>query len=102
MQTSRTPRTSSAPPPPGSSPAPRSPGTSSSDSRSPRTPAAGRGAAFAAVYRALRPLLAAEAAAHAPPGSGIDPADLEQAVWLRLLELGGARPAEPARWVAGA
>ncbi|GAA3139640.1 sigma-70 family RNA polymerase sigma factor [Streptomyces rectiviolaceus] len=33
----------------------------------------------------LRPLLAAEASA-AAHGSGTDPGDLEQAVWLRLLE----------------
>lgn len=45
----------------------------------------------------LRPLLAAEAAAEAVPG-GIEAADLEQAVWLRLLELPEA-PADPARWL---
>lgn len=78
---------------PGASPAPDLARTS---------PAAGHPEAFAAGYPALRPLLAAEAAAQAPPGSGIDPADLEQAVWLRLLELGGAWPAEPGRWVVRA
>lgn len=50
------------------------------------------------LYALLRPLLAAEAAAEVPPGAGIEAADLEQAVWLRLLEL-GVRPAEPGRWV---
>ena len=45
----------------------------------------------------LRPLLAAEAAAEAVPG-GIEAADLEQGVWLRLLEL-PEPPADPARWL---
>lgn len=43
----------------------------------------------------LSPLLAAEAAAEAP-GTGVDAADLEQSVWLRLLE---QHPADPAHWV---
>lgn len=48
----------------------------------------------------LGPLLSAEAAAEAP-GTGVDAADLEQAVWVRLLEHGGRTPgtAEPARWL---
>lgn len=46
----------------------------------------------------LRPLLAAEAAAEAA-AAGVDPADLEQAVWVRLLE---QAPAEPRRWVGSA
>ncbi|MCX4694325.1 sigma-70 family RNA polymerase sigma factor [Streptomyces sp. NBC_01408] len=51
----------------------------------------------------LGPLLSAEAAAEAP-GAGVDAADLEQAVWVRLLEGHGrtpdaADPAEPARWL---
>ncbi|KOG45357.1 RNA polymerase sigma factor [Streptomyces virginiae] len=51
----------------------------------------------------LGPLLSAEAAAEAP-GAGVDAADLEQAVWVRLLESGRrapdpAEPAEPARWL---
>ncbi|NUS12866.1 MAG: sigma-70 family RNA polymerase sigma factor, partial [Streptomyces sp.] len=46
-------------------------------------------------------LVAAEAAAYAVPGSGIEAADVEQAVWVRLLELGDA-PAEPAAWVGAA
>ncbi|MGW0365979.1 RNA polymerase sigma factor [Streptomyces sp. NPDC002990] len=69
----------------------------------------------------LGPLLSAEAAAEAP-GAGMDAADLEQAVWVRLLERdrhaldspdpsdsagasgagdasGPADPAEPARWL---
>ncbi|MER5779828.1 sigma-70 family RNA polymerase sigma factor, partial [Streptomyces sp. NPDC002039] len=41
----------------------------------------------------LGPLLSAEAAAEAP-AAGVDAADLEQAVWVRLLE-GGPEP-EPA------
>ncbi|CAM5573927.1 RNA polymerase sigma factor [Streptomyces spiroverticillatus] len=52
--------------------------------------------------QALTPLLAAEAAAEAP-GAGVDAADLEQAVWVRLLEHpDAALPAEPAGWVRGA
>ncbi|KOU54442.1 MULTISPECIES: sigma-70 family RNA polymerase sigma factor [Streptomyces] len=43
----------------------------------------------------LSPLVAAEAAAEAP-GTGMDAADLEQAVWLRLLE---QHPADPVHWV---
>ncbi|WP_431047391.1 RNA polymerase sigma factor [Streptomyces sp. P1-3] len=48
----------------------------------------------------LRPLLAAEAAAEAH-GAGIDPADLEQGVWLRLLELTrtAGPPPQPAAWL---
>ncbi|MFD9369475.1 RNA polymerase sigma factor [Streptomyces sp. NPDC060020] len=51
----------------------------------------------------LGPLLSAEAAAEAA-GTGVDAADLEQAVWVRLLESGRrapdpAEPAEPARWL---
>ncbi|MES4903794.1 MULTISPECIES: sigma-70 family RNA polymerase sigma factor [unclassified Streptomyces] len=51
----------------------------------------------------LRPLLAAEAAAEAY-GAGIEPAELEQAVWLRLLERTRADgpPSEPAAWLRGA
>ncbi|MCX4524904.1 MULTISPECIES: sigma-70 family RNA polymerase sigma factor [unclassified Streptomyces] len=45
----------------------------------------------------LGPLLSAEAAAEAP-GTGVEAADLEQAVWVRLLEEGPA-PAEPVRWL---
>ncbi|MBT2403662.1 MULTISPECIES: sigma-70 family RNA polymerase sigma factor [unclassified Streptomyces] len=45
----------------------------------------------------LGPLLSAEAAAEAP-GAGVDAADLEQAVWVRLLEHDPA-PAEPVRWL---
>lgn len=50
----------------------------------------------------LRPLLVAEAAAEAH-GSGCDPADLEQGVWLRLLERPsvGDLPARPAGCWAG-
>ncbi|MFE0581241.1 MULTISPECIES: RNA polymerase sigma factor [unclassified Streptomyces] len=51
----------------------------------------------------LGPLLSAEAAAEAP-AAGVDAADLEQAVWVRLLESGRRAPdpedpAEPARWL---
>ncbi|MGW7440798.1 RNA polymerase sigma factor [Streptomyces sp. NPDC054849] len=55
------------------------------------------------LFDKLGPLLSAEAAAEAP-GTGVDAADLEQAVWVRLLESGRrapdpAEPAEPARWL---
>ncbi|MEV0321323.1 RNA polymerase sigma factor [Streptomyces sp. NPDC050658] len=55
------------------------------------------------IIPALRPLLAAEASA-AAHGSGTDPCDLEQAVWLRLLERMDADgpPADPAAWLSGA
>ncbi|MET7364955.1 sigma-70 family RNA polymerase sigma factor [Streptomyces sp. NPDC005566] len=65
---------------------------------------AGRGPlAPAAVVRALLPLVRAEATAEAPAAQ-VDPADLEQAVWLRLLErpAGQGAPADPARWVRAA
>ncbi|MEU1126786.1 sigma-70 family RNA polymerase sigma factor, partial [Streptomyces sp. NPDC005899] len=56
-----------------------------------------------AAVRALRPLVRAEATAEAA-AAGMEAADLEQAVWVRLLE----RPArqgplrDPARWVRAA
>ncbi|WP_406098580.1 sigma-70 family RNA polymerase sigma factor [Streptomyces sp. NBC_01013] len=58
----------------------------------------------AAVVRALYPLVGAEATAEATAsatGAAVDRADLEQAVWLRLLERLADRglPADPARWV---
>ncbi|MEU0273062.1 sigma-70 family RNA polymerase sigma factor [Streptomyces sp. NPDC006307] len=57
-------------------------------------------------FRALAPLLAAECHAEAT-AAGVEPGDLEQAVWLRLLErLDGAGPAsrpgvpdDPADWL---
>ncbi|MFF1839024.1 sigma-70 family RNA polymerase sigma factor [Streptomyces sp. NPDC058231] len=58
----------------------------------------------AAVVHALYPLVRAEATAEASDaaaGAALEPADLEQAVWLRLLELLADRrpPADPVRWV---
>ncbi|WP_326696566.1 sigma-70 family RNA polymerase sigma factor [Streptomyces sp. NBC_01754] len=55
------------------------------------------------LVRALRPLVRAETAAEAP-AAGIEAADLEQSVWLRLLErqAGHGQPADPARWVRAA
>jgi RNA polymerase sigma factor (sigma-70 family) len=48
----------------------------------------------------LRPLLTAEASAEAY-ASGVDPGDLEQAVWLRLLERleADGPPHDPHRWL---
>uniref|UniRef100_A0AAU1LMJ2 Sigma-70 family RNA polymerase sigma factor n=1 Tax=Streptomyces sp. NBC_00148 TaxID=2903626 RepID=A0AAU1LMJ2_9ACTN len=52
---------------------------------------------------ALRALVRAEAAAEAH-AAGVEAADLEQSVWLRLLERrpGPEVPADPARWVRAA
>ncbi|MCH0565605.1 MULTISPECIES: RNA polymerase sigma factor [unclassified Streptomyces] len=52
------------------------------------------------LLAALRPLLAAEARAEAH-ALGTDPGDLEQEVWLRLLErlAAGAPPSDPHRWL---
>ncbi|MFJ2094190.1 sigma-70 family RNA polymerase sigma factor [Streptomyces sp. NPDC087901] len=60
-----------------------------------------------AVVRTLHPLVRAEATAEAAAfatGAAVDPADLEQAVWLRLLErlVDQGLPANPARWVRDA
>ncbi|MER7175032.1 sigma-70 family RNA polymerase sigma factor [Streptomyces mesophilus] len=51
------------------------------------------------LLQELRPLLRAEAAAEAP--TGVEPADLEQAVWLSLLERihDEGPPAAPADWL---
>ncbi|MER7820647.1 hypothetical protein ABTX79_36350, partial [Streptomyces sp. NPDC096153] len=67
-----------------------------------RTAPAPPGAAGALV-RDLRPLVAAEASAEAH-GEALDSGDLEQSVWLRLLERLDAEgpPADAAAWVAGA
>ncbi|MFI1827770.1 sigma-70 family RNA polymerase sigma factor [Streptomyces sp. NPDC020412] len=53
-----------------------------------------------AAVGALRPLVVAEARAEAP-GADVEPGDLEQAVWVRLLERldGAGPPPDPARWV---
>ncbi|MFJ4471279.1 RNA polymerase sigma factor [Streptomyces sp. NPDC089424] len=52
------------------------------------------------LLTALRPLLAAEASAEAH-ATGAEPGDLEQAVWLRLLEHldSGGPPLDPERWL---
>ncbi|MER6525159.1 sigma-70 family RNA polymerase sigma factor, partial [Streptomyces sp. NPDC001508] len=52
------------------------------------------------LVAALRPLLTAEAGAEAH-AAGAEPADLEQAVWLRLLELlaTAGPPADPQGWL---
>ncbi|MFF0201575.1 RNA polymerase sigma factor [Streptomyces sp. NPDC005017] len=55
------------------------------------------------MLTALRPLLAAEASAEAH-ATGTEPGDLEQAVWLRLLERldADAPPHHPERWLRAA
>ncbi|MDF3299765.1 RNA polymerase sigma factor [Streptomyces tropicalis] len=52
------------------------------------------------LLTALRPLLAAEASAEAH-ASGAEPGDLEQAVWVRLLErlAAGRPPRDPQVWL---
>ncbi|MZE72923.1 sigma-70 family RNA polymerase sigma factor, partial [Streptomyces sp. SID5789] len=52
------------------------------------------------LVTSLSPLLTAEAAAEAH-ASGAEPGDLEQAVWLRLLERleADGPPADPHRWL---
>ncbi|KUL20730.1 RNA polymerase sigma factor [Streptomyces regalis] len=52
------------------------------------------------LVAALRPLLLAEASAEAH-ASGTEPGDLEQAVWLRLLELldSDGPPVDPQSWL---
>lgn len=57
--------------------------------------------AYDTVIETLRPLLAAEA--RAEPTGAADPADLEQAVWVRLLERLGTQgpPSDPAAWLTG-
>ncbi|MFG2870428.1 sigma-70 family RNA polymerase sigma factor [Streptomyces sp. NPDC048338] len=52
------------------------------------------------LLRTLAPLLAAESRAEAP-AAGVDAGDLEQAVWLRLLERLRAddAPSRPADWL---
>ncbi|MFF4357921.1 sigma-70 family RNA polymerase sigma factor [Streptomyces sp. NPDC001604] len=55
------------------------------------------------LVAALRPLLTAEASAEAH-ASGAEPGDLEQAVWLRLLEhlQADGPPPDPERWLRSA
>ncbi|WP_329070198.1 sigma-70 family RNA polymerase sigma factor [Streptomyces sp. NBC_01429] len=55
------------------------------------------------LVRVLLPLVRAEAAAEAP-SAGMDPGDLEQGVWVRLLErpADAGTPGDPARWVRDA
>lgn len=69
----------------------------------PEAPADGTGGRGPAVVHALHALVRAEAGAEAQ-AAGIEAADLEQAVWLRLLErrTGPDAPADPARWVRAA
>ncbi|MGW1249069.1 sigma-70 family RNA polymerase sigma factor [Streptomyces sp. NPDC002535] len=72
--------------------APGSAGRTASDTAPDATPG---------LLASLAPLLAAESDAEAP-AAGVDPSDLEQAVWLRLLEQlrdTGSAPERPAEWL---
>ncbi|MFV6030056.1 sigma-70 family RNA polymerase sigma factor [Streptomyces sp. NPDC056264] len=72
--------------------APGSAGRTASDTAPDATPG---------LLAALAPLLAAESDAEAP-AAGVEPSDLEQAVWLRLLEQlrdTGSAPERPAEWL---
>ncbi|MFE0273652.1 sigma-70 family RNA polymerase sigma factor [Streptomyces sp. NPDC058992] len=62
-----------------------------------------RSGAAGALVRDLRPLVAAEASAEAD-GAALDSGDLEQSVWVRLLERLDTEgpPPDAAGWVAGA
>ncbi len=76
--------------------------TPATSAPTPDTPAPTSDAADASagLLAELAPLLAAESDAEAP-AAGVDPGDLEQAVWLRLLERlreTGA-PERPAEWL---
>ncbi|MFE7776100.1 sigma-70 family RNA polymerase sigma factor [Streptomyces sp. NPDC057445] len=66
-------------------------------------PAAGKSDGASALVRVLRPLVVAEAGAEAYDGA-LDSGDIEQAVWVRLLERLDAQgpPADAAGWVRGA
>jgi DNA-directed RNA polymerase specialized sigma24 family protein len=73
----------------------------------PRAAATASAAAWPAggdPFVVLAPLLAAEAAAESGFGAlaGVDPADLEQAVWLRLLEGPGPPGRDPVGWLRAA
>ncbi|WP_030214754.1 sigma-70 family RNA polymerase sigma factor [Streptomyces bikiniensis] len=76
------------------------PATAAAPAPAPVPPAPLAGPSATGLLAELAPLLAAESDAEAP-GAGVDPGDLEQAVWLRLLERlreAGA-PARPAAWL---
>ncbi|MFJ5937423.1 sigma-70 family RNA polymerase sigma factor [Streptomyces sp. NPDC093071] len=66
----------------------------------PATPTPDTAEASAGLLAALAPLLAAESDAEAP-AAGVEPGDLEQAVWLRLLERlrDTGAPERPAEWL---
>ncbi|MEU2074265.1 sigma-70 family RNA polymerase sigma factor [Streptomyces sp. NPDC013489] len=79
--------------------APRTTRTSGPDTASTASDAAPDAAP--GLLAALAPLLAAESDAEAP-AAGVEPSDLEQAVWLRLLEQlrdTGSAPERPAEWL---
>ncbi|MBM7440826.1 sigma-70 family RNA polymerase sigma factor [Streptomyces sp. HB132] len=69
----------------------------------PAARADGEGGRGREIVHALYALVRAEAAAEAQ-AAGVEAADLEQAVWLRLLErrTGPETPPDPARWVRAA
>jgi RNA polymerase sigma factor (sigma-70 family) len=69
----------------------------------PAAPAEAAGDGGRALVRALHALVRAEAGAEAQ-AAGVEAADLEQSVWLKLLERrpGPGVPVDPARWVRDA
>lgn len=89
-----------ADPAPALVPAPAAPAAAPAPSAAPVPAPASDSLSARGLLAALAPLLAAESDAEAP-AAGVDPGDLEQAVWLRLLERlqeTGA-PERPADWL---
>jgi RNA polymerase sigma factor (sigma-70 family) len=87
----------------GSAPGPGAGSIAAGTRTAPAAPAAVPPGTAGALVRDLRPLVAAEASAEAH-GDALDSGDLEQTVWVRLLERLGTEgpPPDAAGWVAGA
>ncbi|MEU4133200.1 sigma-70 family RNA polymerase sigma factor [Streptomyces wuyuanensis] len=87
----------------GSAPGPRAGRNGAGIRTAPAAPGAVPAGTAGALVRDLRPLVAAEASAEAH-GEALDSGDLEQSVWVRLLERLDTEgpPPDAAGWVAGA
>ncbi|MFG2756389.1 sigma-70 family RNA polymerase sigma factor [Streptomyces wuyuanensis] len=87
----------------GSATGPRAGRNAAGTRTAPAAPGAVPPGTAGALVRDLRPLVAAEASAEAH-GDALDSGDLEQSVWVRLLERLGTEgpPPDAAGWVAGA